>query len=152
MEYEDLYLAGVEEVAQLRTRIDELESENEKSAELKEWYEGEIYRLELIHQRFKQQQKQIAKLNLILFHRENGLSHPDLQGEIDKSKFAELQKQIEGLKEGSKVKHPIDSEGNLNKRHSYCCKCGAGVKNQKYCHGCGKRLIWPEQALTKETE
>lgn len=29
-----------------------------------------------------------AKLNLILFHRENGLSHPDLKGEIAKSKMA----------------------------------------------------------------
>lgn len=39
------------------------------------------------------------KLNLILFHRENGLSHPDLQVEIDKSKFAELQAELALLKE-----------------------------------------------------
>ena len=29
-----------------------------------------------------------AKLNVILYHRENGLSHPDLQGEINKSVLA----------------------------------------------------------------
>jgi len=29
------------------------------------------------------------KLNLVLYHRENGLSHPDLQGEINKSVMAE---------------------------------------------------------------
>ncbi len=47
---------------------------------------------------FKQLEERIAeleaenkKLNIILYHRENGLSHPDLQGEIDKSKFAELE-------------------------------------------------------------
>ncbi len=30
------------------------------------------------------------KLNLLLFHTENGLSHPDLQGDIDKSKMCGL--------------------------------------------------------------
>ena len=36
------------------------------------------------------------KLNIILFHRENGLAHPDLQGEIEKSKMAEKLKAAEG--------------------------------------------------------
>ncbi len=37
---------------------------------------------------------EIAKLNIILYHRENGLSHPDLQGEIDKSILAEENKRL----------------------------------------------------------
>jgi len=41
----------------------------------------------------------LAKLNLILFHRENGLSHPDLKGEIAKSKMAhDLADALEALK------------------------------------------------------
>lgn len=35
---------------------------------------------------------ELKKLNLILYHRENGLAHPDLQGEIGKSKLAEENK------------------------------------------------------------
>jgi hypothetical protein len=38
---------------------------------------------------------EVKKLNIILFHRENGLSHPDLQGEIGKSKMAE---ELENIK------------------------------------------------------
>jgi len=36
-----------------------------------------------------QQAEQIAKLNIILYHRENGLSHPDFKPEIEISKQAE---------------------------------------------------------------
>jgi len=40
-----------------------------------------------------------AKLNIILYHRENGLSHPDLQAEIDKSKLIEIEAENKRLKE-----------------------------------------------------
>lgn len=43
-------------------------------------------------------QAENKKLNIILFHRENGLSHPDLQVEIDKSKFMELQAELKTAK------------------------------------------------------
>lgn len=49
------------------------------------------FAVDLLLEEIKQLQAEIAKLNIILYHKENGLSHPDLQGEIDKSKFAELQ-------------------------------------------------------------
>ena len=42
----------------------------------------------------------------------------------------------------AEVRHPIDSEGNLNKKVTYCFHCGTNVKNQKYCHGCGSKLLW----------
>ena len=32
-----------------------------------------------------------------------------------------------------------------NRRAPYCYKCGTNVKNQKFCHGCGRRLLWPKQ-------
>lgn len=35
------------------------------------------------------QAKELAKLNIILYHRENGLSHPDFNAEIEISKQAE---------------------------------------------------------------
>lgn len=38
-----------------------------------------------------------AKLNIILFHRENGLSHPDFNAEIEISKQAERIKELEHL-------------------------------------------------------
>ena len=41
------------------------------------------------------QAKEIAKLNIILYHRENGLSHPDFKAEIEISKQAE---EIEGYR------------------------------------------------------
>ena len=51
-----------------------------------------------------------AKLNLILFHRENGLAHPDLNVEIDKSKFAEVEAELERLKEGLEWKKQIPNK------------------------------------------
>ena len=48
-------------------------------------------RIEALEEQVKGLEKENKKLNIILYHRENGLSHPDLQGEIDKSKFAELE-------------------------------------------------------------
>lgn len=41
----------------------------------------------------------IGELNLILYHCENGLSHPDLQGKIDKSKLVELEADKKDLAE-----------------------------------------------------
>lgn len=57
-----------------------------------------------------------AKLNIILFHRENGLDHPDLQVEIDKSKFAELQAEFDKYKANNVSVAEIlsDSEGMAN--------------------------------------
>lgn len=40
------------------------------------------------------------------------------------------------------VKHPIDSNCKENKLVTYCFNCGTNVKGQKYCHRCGKKLIW----------
>jgi len=42
-----------------------------------------------------QQAEQIAKLNIILYHRENGLSHPDFKPEIEISKQAERIEELE---------------------------------------------------------
>lgn len=41
-----------------------------------------------------------------------------------------------------KVKHPINSDGEENKKVTYCYKCGTNVKNQLYCHNCGQKLLW----------
>lgn len=56
-------------------------------------------RVQKVEEYIKQLQAENAKLNIILYHRENGLSHPDLQAEIDKSKFAELEAENKKLKE-----------------------------------------------------
>ena len=40
------------------------------------------------------------------------------------------------------VKHPIGSNCKENKRVTYCYQCGTNVRSQKYCHGCGRRLLW----------
>jgi len=40
------------------------------------------------------------------------------------------------------VKYPIDVNGEVNKKVSYCYHCGTNVHKQKYCHGCGYKLIW----------
>lgn len=48
------------------------------------------------------------------------------------------------FKKGSpiKVRHPIDANGKLNTKVTYCYSCGQTVKNQKYCHNCGQKLNW----------
>lgn len=51
---------------------------------------------------YEQLQTENTKLNIILYHRENGLSHPDLQEEIDKSKLVELQAKLKEQAEESK--------------------------------------------------
>ncbi len=51
-------------------------------------------RIEALEERVVELETENKKLNIILYHRENGLSHPDLQGEIDKSKFAELEAEV----------------------------------------------------------
>lgn len=40
--------------------------------------------------------------------------------------------------------HPINADGLMNKAVSYCYKCGKTirVKNQKFCHNCGRKLDW----------
>ena len=43
------------------------------------------------------------------------------------------------------VKHPIDMDGSFNKKVLYCYNCGAGVRDVKYCSGCGSRLKWVGQ-------
>ena len=40
------------------------------------------------------------------------------------------------------VKHPIGMNCKENKKVTYCYQCGTNVKGQKYCHGCGRRLLW----------
>lgn len=40
------------------------------------------------------------------------------------------------------VKHPIGKDCKENKKVTYCYQCGTNVRHQKFCHGCGRRLIW----------
>jgi len=42
----------------------------------------------------------------------------------------------------AKVKHPINGNCKINKEATYCYHCGTSIRHQKYCHGCGYRLIW----------
>ena len=49
------------------------------------------------------------------------------------------------IEETAAVKHPIDSEGKMNLGVNYCYYCGQCVKDQKYCHHCGRKLLWPSK-------
>lgn len=42
----------------------------------------------------------------------------------------------------SLVKCSIDSTGKFNRSRTYCYHCGKGVRDQKFCHGCGYKLDW----------
>lgn len=48
------------------------------------------------------------------------------------------------------VKHPIMANGKENKKVTYCYSCGTTVRNQKYCHWCGRKLIWDKVEPTAE--
>lgn len=53
-----------------------------------------------------------------------------------------LLEQLKRLKNFSTALHPIDADGAINKKVCYCSHCGITVKDQKYCHQCGYKLIW----------
>jgi hypothetical protein len=40
------------------------------------------------------------------------------------------------------VKHPLNMDSTENKKVTYCYQCGTTVRNQVFCHGCGRKLIW----------
>lgn len=65
-------------------------------------------------------------------------SYPRQQEQIK-----QLQAENKKLKERkSIVKHPIGCDCRFNRKRNYCVSCGTTVKNQRYCHNCGKELIW----------
>lgn len=47
----------------------------------------------------------------------------------------------------SEVMNPINSDGKPNKLITYCYKCGTNVRNQIYCHNCGRKLLWNNPRL-----
>lgn len=51
-------------------------------------------------------------------------------------------KELEAENE-TEVKHPINSDGKINRQVSYCYYCGNNVRDQKYCQRCGRKLLWP---------
>ena len=61
----------------------------EKAAELL------IEKCDKLRERITEIKAENAKLNIILYHRENGLSHPDFKAEIEISKQAERIKGLE---------------------------------------------------------
>ncbi|KKN07446.1 hypothetical protein LCGC14_1066720 [marine sediment metagenome] len=69
--------------------------------------------------------QEIAKLNIILYHRENGLSHPDLQGEIDKSILAEENKRLQeaGSRQFRKAVTCITNGCDNIIDCNYCSRC-----------------------------
>ncbi len=79
--------------AQLTTSTELIEALRGETAELRE---ANGHYLEVVQENTKLQAEN-AKLNIILYHRENGLSHSDFQKEIDTSRFAELLAENEGL-------------------------------------------------------
>ena len=86
---ETLWLGGRKVLQKVKEQIEQLQAELERAKILNEKLAVEN-----------------AKLNLILFHRENGLAHPDLNVEIDKSKFAEVEA------ENKRLKKAIEDYGN----------------------------------------
>ena len=60
--------------------------------------------------------------------------------EKENDKLQERIKELEAEKI-SEVRCSIDSKGKFTK-YLYCYACGTGVRNQKYCHTCGRKLHW----------
>jgi len=51
----------------------------------------------------------------------------------------------------SQVVHPLNMEEcKPNTLVTYCYMCGQHVRNQQYCSGCGRKLIW--ENIYSETE
>lgn len=60
--------------------------------------------------------------------------------EYERKLSAKRIKELE-TEEIAEVRCSIDSEGKPTK-YTYCYYCGTRVRNQKYCKGCGRKLIW----------
>lgn len=41
-----------------------------------------------------------------------------------------------------KIRHPINMNGKIVTKISYCFRCGQIVKDMKYCASCGQRLSY----------
>ena len=51
----------------------------------------------------------------------------------------QLQEPISG-----EVRHPIGPDDKPDKTRTYCYSCGTTVRDQKHCHGCGRKLDWAQ--------
>jgi len=72
------------------------------------------------------------------FHRVNKeLSTLRAENERLLKRVDELESAIE-----IEVAYPIDADGNVNRSRPYCYHCGTQVRDQKYCHICGRKLVW----------
>ena len=80
---------------QYKERITELEKR------LKTWHSPENLQTacRIRDERIEELKIENAKLNIILYHRENGLSHPDFKPEIEISKQAERIKELESTED-----------------------------------------------------
>ena len=47
--------------------------------------------------------------------------------------------------ESAPVACPIGMKGELRTHETYCFHCGTHVKNQKFCHYCGRKLLWDQR-------
>ena len=71
----------------------------------------------------------------------------DYQGEIDGSPqanvtLAELEAWEKGEGRTANVYHPLNTDSEINTRVSYCGGCAQTVNNQRFCHKCGRKLLW----------
>ena len=91
----------------------------EKAAELL------IDKCDKLQERIQELKIENAKLNIILYHRENGLSHPDFNAEIEISKQAERIKELElaktiGIQACDLLKERIEElEIDIENRRNY---------------------------------
>ena len=46
--------------------------------------------------------------------------------------------------------HPINSDCKPNLKVTYCYSCGTNIKQQKFCHGCGRKINWAAVAKYRE--
>ena len=89
---EILNLANKESLIEFADDYEKLEAENKAIIRRAEAAEEDW---QLAEKQIKELKIENAKLNIILFHRENGLSHPDFNAEIEISKQAERIKELE---------------------------------------------------------
>lgn len=90
----------VDRVAQLRI---ELESAQKNSEYFESQRDTAMKEIHTLTAQLSEAQKENQKLNIILYHRENGLFHPDFQKEINTSRFAEMEAQLSTYEKALKM-------------------------------------------------
>ncbi len=111
------------DMAEMEAKVKELEGKCEFKNEVNRKLGLQYINLQARLTLYDEMKAENQKLNLLLFHTENGLSHPDLQGDIDKSKMCGLcEDMVTALNRYGQ--HELNCVTLIDHKSKVTCDCG----------------------------